>query len=494
MKICQQRGAGVLLPVTALPSPYGIGTLGAAAYRFIDRLKQAGQTYWQVLPIGPTGFGNSPYQSYSAFAGNPYLIDLDNLVMQGLLKTEDISMFDWGRDSSVVSYDKITEHRRNVLRLAYENSHHLYSVDYLTFCHEQQDWLEDYALFMACKHYFQQKEWMLWDKQVKERNASSLMNYRILLKDEIDFWKFCQFEFYRQWHKMKQYANENGIAIIGDIPIYVAMDSADVWANSTLFQLDENKKPIAVAGVPPDAFSSQGQMWGNPLYNWTEMEKTNYDWWKKRMVCCAALYDKVRIDHFIGIVRYYTIPAEEKNAVNGTWQKGPGEKLMNAIHTVLDSEYIIVEDLGVLVDEVISLRHKMGYPGMKVLQFGFDGNPYNEHLPHNFQNSMVVYSGTHDNETIIGYFTNHRAECIRACKYFHVNALEELPEAFMRGLYGSVADIAILQMQDILGLSNTARMNIPSTIGSNWQWRLCQGQFTEEIANKMKQLAHIYGR
>lgn len=494
MKAYQQRGAGILLPVTALPSPYGIGTLGADAYRFIDQLKKAGQTYWQVLPIGPTGFGNSPYQSYSAFAGNPYFIDLDDLVQQGLLTKADILQYDWGQDPSVVSYDKIAAHRLQILQLAYKNSNHLFSKAYTAFCKEQQEWLEDYALFMACKNHFEQKEWLLWDAPIKEREPSAVINYRILLKEDINFWKFCQFIFYRQWHAVKQYANECEIAIIGDIPIYIAMDSADVWTHPELFQLGEDKKPTVVAGVPPDAFSEQGQLWGNPLYDWAQMEKTGFAWWKKRMACCADLYDMVRIDHFIGIVRYYAIPAQAESAIHGTWLKGPGEKLMKAIHTILDCNRIIVEDLGILVDEVITLRENMGYPGMKVLQFGFDGNPDNEHLPHNFQSCMAVYGGTHDNETIIGYFTDREKERSYAFDYFNVRALAELPEAFMRGLYGSVANIAILQMQDILSLPNTARMNLPSTIDGNWKWRLEQDQFTEEIAKKMNYFAHIYGR
>lgn len=494
METCQPRGAGVLLPVTALPSPYGIGTLGAAAFAFIDQLKLAGQKYWQVLPVGPTGFGNSPYQSYSAFAGNPYLIDLDDLVDKGLLVKRDIEQFDWGNDASAVSYENIAKSKLLVLQTAFEHSNHLYSEGYIAFCKENEVWLEDYGLFMACKDHFAQQEWLLWEEDLKERETSALMNYRILLKEKLNFWKFCQYIFHQQWKAVRQYANQQGIAIIGDIPIYVAMDSADVWVNPALFQLDEEKKPIAVAGVPPDAFSDKGQLWGNPLYNWEAMEQTKFTWWKQRMAGCANLYDLVRIDHFIGIVRYYSIPAKEENAMHGTWCKGPGEKLMTAIHTVLEPARIIVEDLGVLVDEVIALREQMHYPGMKVLQFGFDGNPNNEHLPHTYQKHLAVYGGTHDNETVLGYFSTREEACKRAFLYLNVKTLEELPAAFMRALYGSVAHIAILQMQDILALPNTARMNVPSTLEGNWQWRLQKGAFTKEVAAKMNQLVHIYGR
>lgn len=494
MEACRIRGAGVLLPVSALPSPYGIGTLGNAAYRFIDQLHAAGQTYWQVLPIGPTGFGNSPYQSYSAFAGNPYFIDLDRLAEQGLLTQNDILKFDWGENRSCISYDKIAEHRLQLLQTAYENSNHLYRSDYMEFCKKQEHWLDDYALFMACKDHFGQCEWLKWNPDIKARDSSALMNYRILLKEKIQFWKFCQYQFYQQWNDVKTYANEKGIYIIGDIPIYLALDSSDVWTHPELFLLDDEKQPKAVAGVPPDAFSDTGQLWGNPLYDWDYMEHTGFQWWKYRMACCSELYDFTRIDHFIGIVRYYEIPAGEENAIKGQWRKGPGAKLLHAIHEVIEPHRMIAEDLGVLTDEVTSLRKQMGYPGMKVLQFGFDGNPKNEHLPHNYEKDTVAYSGTHDNETVLGYFSAREEERKRACFYCNSTDLEELPNAFMRMLYGSVADIAILQMQDILSLPNTARMNFPSTIGDNWQWRLESEQFTDNIAERMRQLAHIYGR
>ncbi len=494
MENCRGRGAGVLLPVSALPSPYGIGSLGDAAYRFIDWLYEAGQTYWQVLPMGPTGFGNSPYQSYSAFAGNPYLIDLDTLAQQGLLAPEELTKTDWGCDPACISYDKVAEHRLRLLQTAYENSSHLHSAGYTAFCRQQAHWLEDYALFMACKAHFGQRDWLQWEQGIKDREPSAMMNYRVLLKEKIQFWKFCQYHFYLQWHSVKAYANEKGIAVIGDIPIYLALDSADVWAQPELFLLDGEKKPKAVAGVPPDVFSETGQLWGNPLYDWAQMERRGFAWWKRRMAGCALMYDLVRIDHFIGLVRYYAIPAGEENAVNGSWRQGPGEKLLHAIHEEIAPDRIIAEDLGALTAEVTALRKKMGYLGMKVLQFGFDGNPQNSHLPHNYERDTVAYSGTHDNETVIGYFSARQEEQDRACFYCGIKTPEALPVGFMRALYGSVANIAVLPVQDILGLSNTARMNFPSTVEGNWQWRLQSGQLTEAVARDIKRLVHIYGR
>ena len=486
-----KRASGVLMPVFSLPSKYGIGCFSKEAYKFVDQLKKAGQSYWQILPLGPTGYGDSPYQSFSTYAGNPYFIDLKTLVKEGLLTKKECKEVRC-KEQKKIDYEKIYQNRFKILKKAYRRFQK--NDKYEKFLEENAFWLEDYCMYMAIKDAHEGKSWSEWEELLKKREKTALEKVKEELEDEIGFYQFQQYEFDRQWKKLHTYAKEQGIQIIGDIPIYVAFDSADAWAAPELFQFDEENNPIRVAGCPPDGFSATGQLWGNPLYDWEHMEHTGFQWWKYRMACCSELYDFTRIDHFIGIVRYYEIPAGEETAIKGQWRQGPGAKLLHAIHEVIEPHRMIAEDLGVLTDEVTSLRKQMGYPGMKVLQFGFDGNPQNEHLPHNYEKDTVAYSGTHDNETVLGYFSAREEERERACFYCNATDLEELPNAFMRMLYGSVADIAILQMQDILSLPNTARMNFPSTIGDNWQWRLESEQFTDNIAEHMRQLAHIYGR
>jgi 4-alpha-glucanotransferase len=496
-KITKQkvRGAGILLPVFSLPSDYGIGTLGAPAYEFINFLKAAGQKYWQVLPVGPTSYGDSPYQSFSAFAGNPYFIDFDVLVDEGLLTKEDVSAFDWGEEPSKVDYPKLFQSRFCVLQIAFQKSTHLKTQAYKTFCKRNAYWLQDYSLYMALKFHFENQEWLKWPEDIRFRNPEAVHRYEKELKEQIDFWKFCQFKFFEQWEKVKKYANKNGIQIIGDIPIYVALDSADVWTNAGLFQLDENRHPVKVAGVPPDAFSETGQMWGNPLYDWQAMEKDSFLWWKRRMEFSARLYDVIRIDHFIGVVQYYAIPAGDVTAENGQWQVGPGQKLIDAINQSIGKSKIIAEDLGIAVPKVKKLLKKNGYPGMKIIQFAFDGNPENEHLPYHYSSNLVAYGGTHDNDTLVGFYESKKRKELRLIKdYLNVKHKKEIPWAVIRTLYQSSADTVLFQAQDILELPNSARMNFPSTIGNNWQWRLTQGQLTNKIAKKLSCLAQIYGR
>ncbi|HEX3037752.1 MAG TPA: 4-alpha-glucanotransferase [Oscillospiraceae bacterium] len=489
------RGAGILLPITALPSNYGIGTLGASAYEFIDFLKAAGQKYWQVLPVGPTSFGDSPYQSFSAFAGNPYFIDFDLLIEKGLFTQEDVSAFDWGENPSSVDYAKIFASRFQVLQLAFQHSKQKRSKEYQAFCTENSFWLQDYSLYMALKFHFKNQEWLLWPEDIRLRNPQAIRNYEKELKDQIDFWKFCQFQFYEQWANVKSYAKDSGIQIIGDIPIYVALDSADVWTATNLFQLDESGHSIKVAGVPPDAFCESGQLWGNPLYDWQAMEKEDFAWWKRRMAHSAKLYDIIRIDHFIGAVQYYAIPAGDKTAENGAWQVGPGQKLTDAINSAIGNAKVIAEDLGVSLPAVKKLLKKTGYPSMKIIQFAFDGNPKNEHLPYNYTANMAVYGGTHDNETLAGYFSGKKTKELKfAMSYLNVRHKKEIPWAVIRTLYQSVANTVLFQAQDILELPNSARMNFPSTIGTNWCWRLENGQLTAKIAKKLKHLTQIYGR
>ncbi len=488
------RGAGILLPVSSLPSPYGIGTLGKKAYEFVDMLKSSGQMYWQVLPVGPTSFGDSPYQSFSAFAGNPYFIDLDTLIEEGLLEKADVENVFWGGNPEYVEYDVIYNARFNVLKKAFEASAHKESDAYKTFLEDNKDWLHDYAVFMAIKGAHDNREWLSWEEDIRFRKPEAVAEYESRLAYEIDFYKFLQFKFYEQWDRLKAYANNKGIKIIGDIPIYVALDSADVWTNPTLFQLDENLKPVNVAGCPPDAFSDWGQKWGNPIYDWDEMERCDFAWWKKRMIASARLYDVTRIDHFIGIVRYYNIPVDGVPK-DGFFAKGPGIKLINAIDSVMGDAKVIAEDLGVVVPEVTELIKKSGYPGMKVLQFAFDGNTNNEHAPHNYEKNYVVYIGTHDNETMKGYIGNAPEQNIEyMMKYLDVDDKDKIVDEIIRCAYASVADTTIIQMQDLLGKDNSARMNLPSTIGTNWKWRLKDGEFTKEIRNRLRELTKVYGR
>lgn len=490
------RAAGILLPISSLPSKYGIGTLGKEAYRFVDQLVGAGQKYWQVLPVGPTSFGDSPYQSFSAFAGNPYFIDLEILIDQGLLQEEDVAFCDWGDKPWDVDYEKIYQNRFQVLHKAFRLSNHKKDKKYRKFIKQSQYWLEDYALYMAVKFYFGGKEWSAWEEGIRMHTKQAVLHYRSLLKEEIDFWKFCQFQFFEQWNRLKKYANKHHVKIIGDIPLYMALDSADVWVHGDLFELDERKKPIHVAGVPPDCFSEDGQLWGNPLYDWKRMEKKKFLWWEKRMESNARLYDVIRIDHFIGIVNYWSIPAEDTTAINGKWKKGPGQKLTRVIKKATKGADIIAEDLGVVGDNVRALIQKTGWPGMKILQFAFDGDASNEYLPHNYKDSnCIVYGGTHDNETIAGYYKDKTKKEIRFLrKYLNIEGKEEIPKAMLRAGYASIADTAIYQMQDILELDNSARMNLPSSVGTNWRWRMLPNQFTEKHIKMLKQFCEWYSR
>ncbi|MDO5294455.1 MAG: 4-alpha-glucanotransferase [bacterium] len=488
------RGAGILLPISSLPSPYGIGTLGKAAYHFVDQLAQAKQTYWQVLPIGPTSFGDSPYQSFSTFAGNPYFIDLNMLAEEGLLDKKKLRNIRWGDSPEFVSYETIWKHRFKVLHKAYDKFVLNTDDKFDAFCESEADWLEDYSFYMALKEKFDHKEWLLWEDGLRFRKKETMEKYKQELKEEIRFWKFLQYKFFEQWKALKKYANKKKIKIIGDIPIYVAIDSADIWANPSLFKLDKDLKPTEVAGCPPDAFSDEGQKWGNPLYDWKQMEQDDFAWWKKRMKAAAKIYDVIRIDHFIGIVRYYVIPVD-KSAKEGWFLMGPGMKLIHAIDKVLGDAKVIAEDLGVLVPKVGKVLNQAGYPGMKVLEFAFDGNRNNPYLPHCYKRNCVVYGGTHDNDTLEGYYDLlPKKQLNYAMRYCGAVNREELVDKVIAMAYASVADMVIFQMQDILKKDNSARMNYPSTIGNNWRWRLQKGEFKKQHINMLKQLTLTYGR
>jgi len=491
-----KRGAGLLMPISSLPSPYGIGTLGKAAYEFADFVKATGSKYWQVLPIGPTSYGDSPYQSFSAFAGNPYFIDLDVLVEEGLLLQEEIDAKKWGEDPSDVDYAKIYENRFDVLKAAYERSTHAKTKDFKKFEEDNAYWLDDYSMYMAVKNSFDSKSWTEWDDDIRLRKPEAVSRYEKKLKKEIGFWKFCQYKFDEQWKKLKAYVNELEIEIIGDIPLYVAMDSSDVWVHSDLFELDEDLREINIAGVPPDMFSETGQRWGNPLYRWDVMEKDGFSWWKERMKFCAYHYDVIRIDHFIGIVNYYSIPATCPTAMEGKWKKGPGKKLTDMINETIGDAKIIAEDLGVLTKPVMDLIAANKYPGMKILGFGLDVTPDNEYLPHNYTtDNSIVYIGTHDNETLVGALIElNEAQQERLADYYDARNPFDIARAMIKRAYSLNCRVSIFQVQDLLYLDNKARMNFPSTIGENWRWRMTSEQYGKIDAAYYNHLAELYWR
>lgn len=492
----RKRAAGILMPVFSIPSPYGCGTLGKAAYEFVDFLKSMGASYWQVLPVGPTSFGDSPYQGFSAFAGNPYFIDLDILAEEGLLDKKELEKIDWGKEQDAVDYGCLYENRYTVLRKAWAKSQYKETAAYAAFEKENKFWLEDYALFMACKNYFGGRCWQEWEPHIRFRKPGAAAKYRELLREEVEFQKFLQYEFFTQWEKLRAYAGENGVEIIGDIPLYVAMDSADCWAHKELFELDEDVKPVHIAGVPPDAFCDDGQRWGNPLYRWDIMEKNGFRWWRERMKANARLYDVIRIDHFIGIVNYWSIPAKAKTAKKGKWIKGPGEALTKVIDSAIGSARIIAEDLGVITQPVRELIDACGYPGMKIIEFACGGDSDNEYLPHNYKNpNCIVYAGTHDNETLRGFLDGAPRWQIDWMKgYFGILKDEELHAQIIRKMYESIADTVILQMQDLLNLDNKARINEPATCGKNWQWRMLPGAEKKVDTGYYRWMSGMFGR
>lgn len=491
------RSSGVIMHISSLPGKYGIGTFGEEAYKFGDFLKEAGQKYWQILPLGPTSFGDSPYQSFSAFAGNPYFIDFDLLRKDGLLEKEDYESVDFGSNEEDIDYGIIFRNKMKVLRKAYENSKSKDIKELKLFIEEEDAWLDDYALYMSVKNSFDLRSWQTWDEDIRLRKPEAMFKYKEELKDDISYWKFLQFEFFKQWTKLKTYLNELGIEIIGDMPIYVAEDSADVWANPDAFMLDkETLRPLKVAGCPPDIFSATGQLWGNPIYDWNHMEKDHYKWWIDRIRQSFKIYDVLRIDHFKGFESYWSIPYGDKTAENGEWVKGPGIKVFNAIKDALGDVNIIAEDLGTLTEETIKLRNDTGYPGMKILTFAFDSDYNNPFLPHNYDKNFIVYTGTHDNDTVRGWMekTGEKEYVEKAIEYLKLTEEEGYSWGFIRSAWSSVADIAIAQMQDFLDLGNSARMNLPSTLGINWRWRMKARAYDNKLAKRMKEMTKIYGR
>ena len=481
------------MPISSLPSDYGIGCFSKSAYEFVDWLKEAGQTYWQILPLGPTSYGDSPYQSFSTFAGNPYFIDLDTLVEEGVLDKKDCEKVNWGKKPDEVDYEKIYKGRYPLLRKAYENSDISKNPDYQKFVAENSWWLSDYALFMAVKDRFEGVEWTKWAEDIRLRWNNAMDYYREELYFDIEFQQYMQFKFYEQWMKLKSYANSKGIQIIGDIPIYVAMDSADAWAHPELFQLDQDNVPLAVAGCPPDGFSATGQLWGNPLYRWDYHRNTGYQWWISRLSYVFRLYDVVRIDHFRGFDEYFSIPYGAENAIGGHWEKGPGIDLFRKVEQALGWKQVIAEDLGYMTQSVRDLVAETGYPGMKVLQFAFGGGSDNEYLPHNYTPNSVVYTGTHDNETLMQYLDgtqDHVRNHIREYMNRPHASNGELCENLIWMAMSSVGKYCIIPIQDYLGLGKEARMNFPSTLGHNWEWRVRKEQLTHDLAGY---IAHMTG-
>ena len=507
-----KRKCGVLLPVASLPSRYGIGSFSKEAYEFVDFLSEAGQSYWQILPLGQTGYGDSPYQSFSTFAGNPYFIDLEELIKAGYLTREQADAVDFGDNPDKINYEKIYWGRFPLLNKAYHNSpfaehpegkwagseYDEQRDEFEEFREKNTQWLPDYALYSAVKNQYGGKSYIEWDEEIRLREKGAMEEARRTLSDEIRFYEFQQFLFATQWAKLKQYANEKGIQIIGDIPIYIAFDSADTWSHNELFQLDEKGYPIDVAGCPPDGFSATGQLWGNPLYRWDYHKETGYAWWIARMKNVFNQCDVVRIDHFRGFDSYYAVPYGETTAIHGEWRHGPGIEFFRTINKTLGKKEIIAEDLGFITPSVRKLVKQSGYPNMKVLQFAFDSRDpgTNDYLPHNYTKNCVVYTGTHDNETMRGWYDHApRKDKKYAKDYIGVRSEKTAAWSFIRAAMMSIANTCIIPMQDYLNLGDEARINTPSTLGGNWDWRMRKEALTrEDLAYEMKKMATIYGR
>ena len=488
------RQSAILMHITSLPGPYGIGTMGKQAFAFVDFLKKAGQQCWQILPLNPTGYGDSPYQSCSSFAGNHYLIDLDLLIGEGLLRQEEVDAICWCDKEEKVNYGLLYNHRLAVLRLAYGRFEADSAFD--DFCRENADWLPDFALYMALKDREQGKAWYQWEDGLKRRDSQAIWEARQELKEDIRFYSFVQFLFYRQWNALRDYAHENGVSIIGDVPIYVPYDSVDVWSSPECFQLDEMMVPTAVAGCPPDDFCDDGQLWGNPLYRWETMEKDGYSWWLRRLAAAGKMYDTVRLDHFRGFEAYWSVPYGDPTAKYGKWVKGPSMNFMNAIRTKLPKLSVIAEDLGFLTQEVLDMRDTAGFPGMKILSFAFYAEENSEYLPHLYPQNCVCYPGTHDNATMREWFDTTEKKVVDYAKsYMHLTEEEGLVWGVIRTAFASVANLCVIPMQDYLDLGGVARMNNPGTLSDvNWTWRVHAGFTDDKMAKRIYDMTKLYGR
>ena len=487
------RESGILMHITSLPGPYGIGTMGKNAYEFVDFLKKSGQKVWQILPLSPTGYGDSPYQSCSAFAGNHYLIDLETLMDNGLLEKQEAESFFWGENEEKADFGALYENRSKVLRLAF--GRFVPDEKYNKFVSENESWLSEYALFTAIKDSLGGIPWTEWPEELRLRDKKSLEEKREELRGDIAFKYFLQFEFFSQWEKLRGYANENGIKIVGDIPIYVPLDSADVWAEPGEFLLDENLNPKRVAGCPPDSFSADGQLWGNPIYDWDKMKENGFAWWKRRLGAAKHMYDIIRIDHFRGFESYWSIPAGDKTAMNGRWEQGPGMDFINAVKSIPDVDFI-AEDLGYVTPEVRKLQEDSGYPGMKVMQFAFDSREAGNYLPHTYPENSVVYSGTHDNPTLVQWLSDvAESDLEEGKKYLGLTETEGLVKGLIRGCMASNSRLCVILMQDYLELGAEARMNLPGSLSDkNWTWRAKPGFASEELGKYILEITNRFGR
>lgn len=488
-----EKGSGVLLHISSLPSPYGIGTFGLAARRFVRFLKLSGQKYWQILPINPTSFGDSPYQSPSTFAINPYFIDIDLLINKGYLKKDEVKAFVKKSNNRKVNYSYLFQTRLSLFRIAYPRIYEKENAKIERFYKKQKYWIEDYALFMAIKEHYNNDIWTKWPNDLKLHKKNALEKTKKELYDDYLFYVTLQYIAYMQYRGLKRYANKNGVKIIGDIPIYVAFDSVDVWSHRNEFLFDKRNNPTLVAGVPPDYFSKTGQLWGNPIYNYQKMEKNDFKWWRKRIARASKLYDVVRIDHFRGFASYYGISYGEETAINGTWYKGPGKKIIDAINISKGKTHIVAEDLGIIDDEVKKLLKYSNYPGLKVLQFAFSGELTNPFLPHNYEANSVAYLGTHDNDVMTNFIDDNEEISNRMCNYFACDK-KNLLDKCIDALLNSNADVTIFQMQDILKLKGNVRMNCPGTSSDNWTFRILKKDLNKEVALQMYERTCIAGR
>ena len=490
-----QRSSGVLMPMSSLPSPHGIGSMGKEAYRFVDFLKAAGQKYWQFLPLCPTSAGDSPYSSFSTFAGNPYFIDLDMLIRDHLLKKSEVVAVDWGVDPEQVDYGALYVSRLLLLSLAFQRGRERYAEECAAW-RAQNPWVETFSLYMALKQRFDMRPWTEWpDAELRLHRPEAVRVWREQLRDEADFHVFVQFLFFRQWEALRTYAHQKGIRFIGDIPIYVALDSADVWSEPRFFQLDEENVPKAVAGVPPDAFTADGQLWGNPLYDWDAMERDGYGWWIRRIDGARKLYDVIRIDHFRGFESYWSVPYGETTAKNGVWMPGPGMKLVGVLESWFPDLDFIAEDLGYVTLGVRKLLADSGLPGMKILQFAFDAHGDSDYLPHNCTSNSVCYIGTHDNDTVLGWLKNTRkADREFAARYLNITEEEGWCWGMIRGGMATASDLFVVQMQDLLELPGQARMNVPGVPNGNWRWRMLPGAADHALAKKLRLYTETFRR
>jgi len=497
-----KRSCGILLPVFSLPGNYGIGCFSSRAYEWIDTLKKAGQSYWQILPLGPTGYGDSPYQSFSSFAGNPYFLDPDALAEEGLLSKEDLDCMDWGDDPQYVDYGKLWENRETVLRKAYAAE--MGKVDHSSV-EEKRNALnpetKEYCLYQAVKKDQGWKAWQEWKDDIRLREPDTLKKAGEVLAEDIAFREWIQVKFTEQWKKLKAYANQSGIRIIGDMPIYVASDSSDAWSHPELLWFDRDAKPVRVAGCPPDYFSPDGQLWGNPVYNWKAHEETDFSWWMNRMEYGFSLYDVIRVDHFRGFDEYYAVPAKDTTAKNGTWEKGPGMVFMNRMKEYFKGKYpelpIIAEDLGLMTDSVIRLVRDSGFPPMKVLEFAYDSDSYNLYLPHQYERNCVAYTGTHDNDPLVSWIQGLNPDVrLHMIKYqgSGYTPEKELYRDCIRTVLESVADTVVIPAWDYLGHGKEARINVPSVTGNNWKWRMRDGEFNADLIRYCDTLAELYAR